>query len=266
MQTQRQLFDQNPRPAPRRRQQNPLTAGLVLGTLGGLAVITGGVILGKKLLADAEEKKPKPEPKLSPLSGVYAQGATLGAMSDKTLLASIKAPIAISMYDLSTGDAINAPTTVDFPFMTRAETLVVRSAEGDMIPLEYLMILGDGGYAFKVDEEALAAGGGSAPESLFKETTAQGQLGRLVTDLTGAAATEAYKAAYTRVSVNNDAFDEPSGTRDAYVRAVLQKLAPGVDWSESPESLAVGTAAWETWMGIDLIGQIAYQNYWASKA
>lgn len=252
-------------PAPRR---NPITTAAVLGTIGGLTLVGGALFAAHKMVQDAQKakdaEKPKEEeePSLSPFSGVYAQGATVSASGHV-----FAPPIAISMYDIATGDGEGAPTTANYPYMTRAETLVVRTADGELVPLEYFVAKADGTMYLKIDEEAVAAAG--IDPSLVKVELPKGsveeRIGRLVTDLAGLAAKTAYYAAVERITKHNDNLAEPSGTRDAYVRGVLSNLVKSVDWSGAPESLRVGTVAWEVWMGVDLMGQLAYQQQRQAK-
>jgi len=262
------------------RQHNPLTVGVGWGLLAGLGVLAAGTGLAmaavkakdtkKQLGPGPNRPKPKPSNGVSALSGVYAEGATLGAITDSAVLSGIHGPLAISMYDINEGSADGqAPTASTFPTVTRAETLVTRGTGGDMIPLEYLYVLEDGGVGFKVDLDALLAAGNAMDMSgdvmVAEAPGGQGQILRLVTDLTGPAATAAYKKATELVAEKNYLLDEPSGTRDDYVRQVLVKLAPDLDWNVQPGDLQVGTPAWATWMGVDLVGQVAYQNFWSGK-
>lgn len=258
------------------RQRNPIV-GTTLGIIGGvaLALVGTGVAVAAvraKDTGDGKGKKPAPAPTpgTSPLSGVYAEGATLGAIKDNAVLQSIQAPVAVTMYDLNQGDGGNAPTVQTFPTTTRAESLVVRSSNGDLIPLEYLAVAPDGQTAWEVDKEALLAAGIAVDmdgdvSATFGGLSPQGRILRLVTDLTGEAAAHAYQTATALVRDENYLLDEPSGTRDDYVRRVLKKLAPDLDWSMDPTKLTVGTPAWAAWVGVDLVGQVAYQNFWSQQ-
>lgn len=261
-------------PAPRLR--NPLTTGVGVGLLAGLALVTlgTGVAVAAVREKDVKPRKPKhgqvgpaPGPVESSLSGVYAEGATLGAISDASVLQAIQAPVAISMYDINEGDGAAAPTTSGFPAVTRAESLVTRGRDGDLIPLEYIAVSADGSVNFQVDKDALLAGGVAVDLDADVPVAGggQAQILRLVTGLTGGAAAHAYAKAVALVRDQNYLLDEPSGTRDDYVRQVLDELAPHIDWSEGPEGLAVGSPAWEAWMGVDLVGQVAYQNFWSTQ-
>jgi hypothetical protein len=257
------------------RQRNPL-AGRAWAIVGGVALALAGTgvavaaVRAKDTGPDGKRPSPTPKPGPSALSGVYAEGATLGAIKDNAVLQSIQAPVAISMYDINQGDGKTAPTIQSFPTVTRAESLVLRSSNGDMIPLEYLTVAADGQTAWEVDKDALLAAGIAVDmdgdvSATFQGLSPQGRILRLVTDLTGEAAAHAYKTATDLVRDENYLLDEPSGTRDDYVRRVLKKLAPELDWSADPTKLTVGTPAWAAWVGVDLVGQIAYQNFWSQQ-
>lgn len=254
------------------RQRNPLTLGAGWGLLAGLGLLAAGTGVAVAVVKAKDEKKRKelpsgPTSPTSSLSGVYAEGATLGAVKDTSVLQGIHGPVAVTMYDISEGDGASAPTTSSFPTVTRAESLVTRGINGDMIPLEYLVVREDGIVGFKVDKDALLAGGVAVDLDGEVQVPGGGQarILRLVTDLTGPAAATAYKKATELVRDQNYLLDEPSGTRDDYVRQVLAQLAPAIDWNVEPQDLVVGTPAWATWMGVDLVGQVAYQNFWSRQ-
>lgn len=264
-QPQPQFYPQwNPYHRAKPRRMNPLGAGTAIGILVGVvAVSAGAYAVGKAI----ESRTPArtgvaPEPSEHELSGVYVPGATL--LGSPKISSVLRLPIALTTWSLTDGDGAQAPTVAQFPSLSRAEHLVIRSRDGLLVPLEYITALPDGHVTFKVDEVALMKAGIAydvTDEIMYADGTHKGaleQVGRLVTDLAGPVADTAYDAASSLILEGNR-FDEPSGSRDAYVAGVLREVAPKITWPDDPSTLGVGTPRWQVWMGVSLVGQIAQQ-------
>lgn len=272
----------NPRPNPPTGAGVALLAGLGVLAVSGFAManaIKAAPILPRPANGKSGSGKGKAdEPTPSPLSGVYAPGATVAASNFIT--GDLRLPAALTVFPI-TESRDGSPTQTDFSLVTQVQNLVIRSSQGDLVPLLWLTAQPDGEVAFKVDQDALLGAGIGLPMAdvlptvTYADGTAKGartQVSRLVTDLTAEAAEIAWDFALFRVNSKNDLFDEASITLDNYTREALKTIGGNtqtdvdkLDWSRSPNNLVPGTPAYRTWYGVQLLGQLAYQTIWNKK-
>ncbi len=260
----------NPPPhAPRR--MNPVSAGTAFGLIAGLTVLGVGTVAAARAIersAPPVTPGPSPAPPTGELSGVFVPGATLGGSN--RIAQAIRLPIAIQL------GAQGRISQSNFPLRTVAERLMIRSKEGDVVPLNDVIASPDGEVGFQIDQDTLLRMGVAVPidDALLSSVNyadgeasgAREQILRLVCDLLPQVATEAYDAAVQAVEQQDALLDEPSGTRDAYVRSVLSKVKPDLPWPQDPDQLEAGSPAHRVWMGVDLVGQVAYQSVWNARS
>ena len=243
-------------PHPLARRVNPTAIGPIVGAVVGVTLVTTGVVLAVRHVNRGGSLFPfsKPSPSTPSLNGLFAEGATLGA--SPVISQHVRLPIALTTGDMSTSSFSLDELREEFPLVTRAYDLEYRDQEGEFLPLDVF---------FATSKVAHMHGPSVGLHFDSSLENSRDEVLRLVTNLTGAAATDAFNAATSAVMTRDDLFDEPSVTRDGFVRAFVNSRSPGA-WPESPEQLPPGSAAYKTWMGVDLISQIAYQVAWLSRS
>lgn len=257
-------------------RHNPL-----LGTGLGVAFGLGMVALGAWGTKTYLERGKQPSNVLGPSTGpggvpaqwmsqvqaVLVPGATV---KDGGIMAG--PPFALNVLGIA---GVDGPTQQQFPYITQPEALWIRGKDGVAVPLLSLYTVDSGEIGLQMDLDQMGGKGVVIDDDqvIYADGTPAGaldQTDKLITNLSEQLAQSAYSIAIGRIRDHGDAYDIPSGTRDAFVRQVLKQWVPGFDWAASPGNLPTKLTEWESsvallWLGVSLVGQIAYQNFWNDR-
>lgn len=259
--------------APRR---NPL-----LATGLGVAAVVGAAAAGAWGVKTYLERKSNtnvlgpstgpggtPAQWLAQVQAVLKPGATV---KDGGIMAG--PPFALNVLGIQ---GVDGPTTAQFPYVTQPEMFWIRGKDGSAVPMLSLYTSDSGEVGLQMDLDQMGGKGVVVDDSqvIYADGTQAGtidQTDHLITNITEALAQSAYDIANKRIKQNGDAYDVPSGTRDAYVRQVLAQWVPGFDWNLAPGNLGNQLGEWVSslatlWLGVSLVGQIAYQNHWNNRS
>ncbi len=92
----------------------------------------------------------------------------------------------------------------------------------------------------------------------------EAQLANLVTDITQERANIAYE--YMLLLVGTEGYDLSNETaRDEAVKRTASVIAPRADWSQGLVE-AFDSPKGRVWVGIQLLGELAYQSFWNKQA
>jgi hypothetical protein len=195
----------------RKKNPTPLVNTLLVG-LGVAGVIGGAVAIDKYVEQKAKKKakeKKEQAPAVHPLSGVWAENATLG-----------NAPLVVNEVMLP----------IDLSFEPE-----VRDLQGNVGP----------------------AGGNVVNSQLVLES--------LVTNLTSDTADVAYNYMLFLAAEKGMDMSNPT-VRDEATQRTLSRVAPRVDWTKGLQPYTVGSPEFDVWLGVQMLGEIAYQSYWNKQA
>lgn len=259
-------------------RHNPLL-GTGLAVVGVLGATAAGAWIAKALIGHSKSLTPTgvlrpstgpggiPSKWMAEVSAALVQGATL---KDGGIMAG--PPFALNVRGIA---GVEGPTQQQFPYVTQPEAFWIRSKDGVAVPMLSLYTAPDGEVGLQMDLDQMGGKGIVIDEGqvIYADGTVAGtmdQTDHLITNLNPQLAQSAYAIAGKRIAEHGDAYDVPSGTRDAYVREVLSQWVPSFDWNAAPDNIPNNLGTWVSsvallWLGVSLVGQVRYQNHWNDR-
>ena len=264
--------------ATRDRHKRAMIGGAIGGIVGPLGAALGGYIGGRK--PDAKKRNPSgaTTAAIALGAGTLAAAAGYGANRLRQRRKEKKEAEAIEPKAPSLQDVLGTSTLEEAEFMVGdiAQPILLRTAPdplpvgGDFQAVPHLRIKIDRPAGeTTIEEPAGAAFGQRAPNEvmLFTDqgdysayTTPGKAIGSLITGLSPYSAQLAYELALIQIADNGVNWADPD-QRDGAIVEILSSMARGVDWSQGLSPYTYGSAPWEAWTGVQIVGTIANQSY-----